>query len=97
MTLDNFIPINIICTQYNIEISFISNLNEFGLIEITTVEQVEYIHQDKINDLEKIIRIHSELGVNMEGIDVVLNMLSKINELENELNSLKNRLGLYEN
>lgn len=97
MTVDNFIPISLICNKYNIEISFISSLNEYGLIEITTVKQVEYIHQDKISDLEKIIRIHSELGVNIEGIDVVFNMLSKINELENELNSLKNRLGLYEN
>ncbi|MBI9040693.1 chaperone modulator CbpM [Lutibacter sp.] len=97
MTLDNFIPINTICNKYNIEISFISNLNEYDLIEIVTIEHVEYMHQDKISDLEKIIRIHSELGVNIEGIDVVFNMLSKINELENELNSLKNRLGLYEN
>jgi hypothetical protein len=97
MSLSNFIPINLLCNQYNIEISFISNLSEFDLIEIITIEKTQYIHQDKISDLEKIIRIHHELGVNIEGIDVVFNMLSKIHELENELNSVKNRLKLYEN
>lgn len=97
MNLDNLISINTLCTQYNIEISFFSNLNEFDLIEIITIEQVQYIQVDKINDLEKIIRIHNELGINMEGIDVVFNMLTKIHQLENELNSVKNRLGLYEN
>lgn len=97
MSLDNLISINTLSTQYNIEISFFSNLNEFDLIEIITIEQVQYIQVDKINDLEKIIRIHNELGINMEGIDVVFNMLTKINELENELISIKNRLGLYEN
>lgn len=97
MNLDNLISINTLCTHYKIEISFLSNLSDFDLIEIITIEQVQYIQQDKINDLEKIIRLHNELGVNMEGIDVVFNMLSKINELENELNSVKNRLGLYEN
>ena len=97
MNLDNLITINNLCENYKIEISFLSNLKDFDLIEIVTIEQVQYIHQDKINDLEKIIRIHNELGVNMEGIDVVFKMLSKINELENELNSVRNRLSLYEN
>ncbi|WP_372744722.1 chaperone modulator CbpM [Lutibacter sp.] len=96
MNPDNLIPINTLSTQYNVEISFFSSLYEFELIEIITIEQVQYIRVDKINDLEKIIRIHNELGVNMEGIDVVLNMLTKIQKLENELNTVKNRLGLYE-
>lgn len=97
MNPDNLIPINTLSTQYNVEISFFSSLYEFELIEIITIEQVQYIRVDKINDLEKIIRIHNELGINMEGIDVVLNMLTKIQKLENELNTVKNRLGLYEN
>lgn len=96
MNPDNLIPINTLSTQYNVEISFFSSLYEFELIEIITIEQVQYIRVDKINDLEKIIRIHNELGINMEGIDVVLNMLTKIQKLENELNTVKNRLGLYE-
>jgi hypothetical protein len=42
------------------------------------------------------IRIHKELDINTEGIDVVFNLLQKIDTLQNELISTKNRLRLYE-
>ena len=68
-----------------------------GLIKIEIIEQNQFIHQDQISDLEKIIRLHNELNVNLEGIDVVFNLLEKERELRNELIVLKNRLRLYEN
>jgi hypothetical protein len=40
-------------------------------VEIQTVEQVQYIHQDSIYEIEKWLDA-SELDVNIEGIDVVL-------------------------
>jgi hypothetical protein len=86
-----------LCSHYNIEISFVDTLNKMGLIEIEIIEQKQYIHEDQISDLERIIRLHNELNVNLEGIDVVFNLLAKERELRNELNALKNRLRLYEN
>lgn len=86
-----------LCLQYNIEISFVDALNRMGLIQIEIIEQKQFIHQDQISDLEKIIRLHNELNVNLEGIDVVFNLLKKERELRNELIVLKNRLRLYEN
>jgi hypothetical protein len=43
------------------------------------------------------IRLHHELNVNAEGIDVVLNLLEKEMQLRQEVISLKNKLRLYEN
>ncbi|MFT4849999.1 MAG: hypothetical protein ACI83B_002548 [Sediminicola sp.] len=86
-----------LCSYYNIEISFLDALNKMGLIEIEIIEQKEFIHQDQITDLERVIRLHNELNVNLEGIDVVFNLLDKERKLRNELNALKNRLRLYEN
>ena len=40
--------------------------------------------------------MHQELDVNIEGIDVVFNLLQKIDTLQKELTALKNRLNLYE-
>jgi hypothetical protein len=91
------ISAQILCLHYNIEISFVDALNKMGLIHIEIIEQNQFIHQDQIRDLEKIIRLHNELNVNLEGIDVVFNLLKKERELQNELNALKNRLRLYEN
>jgi hypothetical protein len=67
-----------------------------GLIQIEVVGQDQFVHQDRINDLEKIIRLHNELHVNLEGIDVIFNLLEKERELQGQLTALQNRLRLYE-
>jgi len=96
MSIKYYFPLTKLCTHYEVEMSFFKNLNEFGLIEITTIEKTQYIHQNKIDNLEKMIRIHNELDVNMEGIDVVLNLLNKIEKLQSELEIARNKLDSYE-
>ena len=96
MTKQQFISTEILCVQYNIEFSFLDALTKIGLITIEVIEQHHYIHQAHIGDLEKMIRLHNELNVNPEGIDVVFNLLEKEMELRKELDALKNRLRLYE-
>ncbi|MDD4150512.1 MAG: chaperone modulator CbpM [Bacteroidales bacterium] len=93
----NLISITTLCSTYEIEISFIDALYKTGLIQIVIIEHNQFIHQDQISDLEKMIRLYHELNVNIEGIDVVFNLLEKEKELREELNTLKNRLRLYEN
>lgn len=93
----NLIEITTLCSHYDIEFSFIDALCETELIQIVIVEQDKFIHQDQISDLEKMIRLYHELNVNIEGIDVVFNLLEKEKELREELTTLKNRLKLYEN
>ncbi|MFH4963525.1 chaperone modulator CbpM [Gaetbulibacter sp. M235] len=97
MAAKNLIQIQTLCSHYNLEFSFFEDLNRIGLIEIEIVEQNKFIHQNQIGGLEKMIRLHNELHVNLEGIDVVFNLLEKERQLHNQLNALKNRLRLYEN
>ena len=78
------------------EISFINGLGEIGLIQITIIEQKNYVHQDEIRNIEKMIRMHHDLDVNIEGIDAVFNLLQKIDALQEELKVVKNRLKIYE-
>jgi chaperone modulatory protein CbpM len=97
MNAKNFIPLSKLCTHFKVEMSFFNNLKNMGLIEIKTIEQSQYVHQNEIYSIEKMLRMYHELEVNIEGIDVVLNLLQKIEALQNELTSIKNRLRLYEN
>ena len=96
MEKENLIPLSELCNHYKIEMSFFHSIHDYGLIEITTIEQGLCIHKEKISDLEKIIRLHNELAINLEGIDTIFNLLSKIDDLNLELNSVKNKLRLYE-
>jgi hypothetical protein len=94
--MENLIPIPLLCAHYEVEMSFFTNLNEMGLLEIKTIETSQYIDSDAVYEIEKMVRMHQELDVNIEGIDIVFNLLQKIDVLQNELTALKNRLRLYE-
>jgi len=96
MKIKNYIPVQQLCTSYEVELSFFGHLHELGLIEVITVEKTKYVHQENLINLEKIIRLHHELEVNMEGIDIVMNLLQRIENLQTELKSAKNRLSLFE-
>jgi hypothetical protein len=96
MSTETYISIQTICTHYEVETTFLEGLWEHGLIEITTIEQSPCIHQNHIKGLESMIRLHDDLNLNFEGIDTVLNLLEKIEQLQDELKSVKNKLGIYE-
>jgi hypothetical protein len=96
MNLENLIPLDQLCTHYKVEMAFFTNLNEFGLIEICTIEKSQYVHKDLTSDIDKIIRMHHELDINFEGIDTIFSLLEKIKALQAELINTKNRLKLYE-
>ena len=84
------------CTHYKIQLSFINNLNQFGLIEITSVEEKPYIPQSQLQKLEQIIRLHDDLNINLEGIDAITHLLDRVKSLQSEIAGLRNRLSIYE-
>lgn len=96
MSQEKLIQIKQLCTHYQIDMSLFSELNDFGIIEILTVEDSYFIHEDKISVVEKVVRMQKDLNINLEGVDTVFNLLDKINGLQAELNTVKNRLRLYE-
>ena len=96
MNKGNMIPANEFCTSHNIEITFINSLQDAGLIEVTIINETEYIHESQLNELEKIVRLYYELDINLEGIETVTHLLQRINDMQNEIMLLKNKLRLYE-
>lgn len=96
METQELIIVDLFCREYQIEISFIQDLEAYGLVEIIVQEEQMYLDRNQLVTLEKIIRLHNELNINKEGIDIILNLQEKENQLLNEINYLKNRLRLYE-
>lgn len=94
--MQEFIPVDIFCMQHDISLSFISSLQEFGLIEVITVDEAGYIPVNQLTEAEKLVRLHADLAINMEGIDVVTHLLRRITELQDEMQLLRNRLLFYE-
>lgn len=96
MEKSDLIPANEICSHYQVEHSFISALQEHDLIVFSSVEQVSYIPADRLPVLERLIRLHYDLDINMEGLEAVNHLLEQIDSMQKRIKSLENRLHLYE-
>ncbi|OLE70236.1 MAG: hypothetical protein AUG74_07805 [Bacteroidetes bacterium 13_1_20CM_4_60_6] len=90
MNNEQWIPADEICMNYNVEYSFISSLQQSGLIEITTDQDKRLISADKLDELEKFFRFHYDLDINIEGIEAIAHLLERIKELQKEIIKLKN-------
>jgi len=96
MHTQNLIAVDVFCANHNIEIAFISSLQQTGLIKVTTIKETGFIDAEQLQQLEKFIRFYYELDINLEGIETVTHLLQRVNSLQNEIVALRNRLSLYE-
>ena len=95
MDKKDIISIQKFCKLYEVPVSFVDSLYSFQLIDIVDFENTKHIHTNQIAHIEKLIRLHYDLNINFEGLDVINNLLDKINELENEVISLKRQISFY--
>lgn len=96
METKDLILIEHFCLHNEIEFSFIDSLQSFGLIEIIIQDDHKYFATEHLNDIEKMIRLHFDLDINMEGIDAVSQLLKKIHRLQEDLKITQNKLRIYE-
>ena len=89
MEKDELIPAEDFCIYHNIEYSFISSLEDSGLISVTSVEQSTYIPAEELQKLEKFVRLHYDLDINIEGIETINHLLERIEEMQREILQLK--------
>ena len=91
-----YILISEFCESHEIHYSFIDALNDFGLLEIVVIENDQYLAPDQIRELEKMMRLHYELEINLQGIDAINNLLSRVAALQDRVQYLENRLKRFE-
>jgi chaperone modulatory protein CbpM len=95
MVTDNLVLIEQLCLYYKIEFSFIDSLASYGLINVIIIEDAKYLSNEDIREIERLMRLHYDLGINMEGIDVISNLVKQIDELQKELVVTKNKLNQF--
>ena len=96
MDTTRLISIQQFCAHYNVPESFINALHEYELVEITITEEENYLKTNQLNDVEKMMRLHYDLEINLEGIDVIYNLLKQVETLQSELIVLRNKVNFYE-
>ena len=96
MTTATLISTNDFCTWHQVEYTFITSLQEAGLVEITIVDKTEYIPETQLQKLEKMVRMHHDLDINIAGIEAITHLLDRLESIQEDMRTLKNKLRLYE-
>jgi chaperone modulatory protein CbpM len=88
----NLIAATDICTYHGVEYTFINSLGEAGLVKLKVVKKNAYIPEAELQKLEKMIRMHHELEINVAGIEAIIHLLARVEQMQEEMRLLRNRL-----
>ncbi|MBT8297904.1 MAG: chaperone modulator CbpM [Maribacter sp.] len=91
-----YIEVKEFCMGHGVTTRFMRELHEFGLIEIFQKNNVQYFSNEELPKAEKIIRLYSDLDINLEGIEVIHDLLERIEHMQGEIIALRNKLRIYE-
>ncbi|CCH56835.1 hypothetical protein BN8_06222 [Fibrisoma limi BUZ 3] len=94
--METLVSVNEFCVYHQVEVSFVYLLEQRGLIQTTQVDQSVYVHPEFVARLEKLVRLHQDLAVHADDLDIVINLLDQLEHLQREVVQLQNRLAFYE-
>lgn len=83
------------CSSHEIAFTYICTLRDHGFIELIEEQEKVFIKPDELPKLEQIVRFNRDLEINLEGIEVIFNLLQRIEGLQEEKRHLKNTIGVY--
>ena len=91
-----YISITEFCKHHYIKKSFVQELADIQLIKLLFIEKEPHIHHEELPKLEKMVRLHQDLNVNLEGIDVIQRLLQKMSKLQDEVSMLQRKLDRFD-
>lgn len=96
MSTEELIPAGEFCTFHHVDLTFLQNLHDSGLIGMTIRNGAVFLEAEELPAVEKFVRWHYELAINPEGIEALSHVLDRIDHLLAENRQLRNRLRRYE-
>lgn len=96
MSEEHLIPVEQICVHHHVSESFVHALHDCGLVHIRRVATVEYLPTEEMRALEKLLRLHEDLQLDAETLDLVTGLLDRIEILQKKLTAAHARLRFYE-
>jgi len=86
------LPVGEVARLAGIHPDFVTRLMDWGLIDPAETTPEPFFTVSTVLRVRRILRIHSDLGVNWAGMGVVMDLLAKIDDLEREIARLRNEL-----
>ena len=96
MSTEQLISIELYCQHEELDIAFVQALGERGLIGFVMQEERPYIEPGQVARLEQLVRLHVDLDINLEGIEAISHLLDRVDRMQQEMRTLRERLKVYE-
>lgn len=77
---------------YNVEITFFDGLVNSGLLNIHTENEIRYLMYEDLPMFERFTNWHYDLEINLPGLEVIHEMLKKMEDLRQRNRELMNKL-----
>lgn len=69
---------------YNVELHFFDELADSGLIRTETENEIHYLLYEELPAFERFANWHYDLDVNLPGLEIISQLLKKIEDLKQE-------------
>ena len=89
----NGISIERFCDYHHVEKDQVMGIIEFGLVQAARDKSRIIIPEDQVENLERFLRLANDLGVNMEGLEIINQMRQRILRLQEEIELLRKLTG----
>lgn len=84
------------CRHHEIEVRFVHSLQDHNLIRLVEVRDEIFVDPEQLPRLEKMVRLYYDLDINLEGIEVINQLLERIENMQQEIGVLKKKLSLFD-
>ena len=84
MLNNEFVPAELFCNMYSINVAVVESWQKMGLVDLIEYEEKPYIPNDQLHKLEQLLRLHFDLNIQLEDVDVVYNLIEKVKLLQKE-------------
>ncbi len=89
MSIQSIISLKQICQYFRVELEIVQDFAEFGLYPTVLYNNEIGVETRHLDRLKKVISLYKALGINKEGIEVILELREKNSILQKEVEHLK--------
>jgi len=92
MNQETIITLRQIGQHFRIDHTLIQEFAEFGLYDTIALADGAGVERPSLKRLQRVISLHQALGVNKEGIDIILDLRDQVSRLHQEIAALHQEL-----
>jgi chaperone modulatory protein CbpM len=92
MTEIKYIALKEFCAFHQVDHTVVFEVADRGLVELTKRPDDYYLPEKAVAQLERILRLHTDLGINMPGIETIMHMRQRMIAMHEELEELRRQV-----